>query len=79
MSGDNVSIEFLGSNAADRVKKMRQLAAEAAVMAAAVFDSDTRAHYLKLNGQWTALADEIEQAANANQYASAVNTQPTRA
>jgi hypothetical protein len=53
---------FLGSDRSERVKKCRQLAAEAGQLAAVTANSEMRASYLELKRQWSELADEMERA-----------------
>ena len=61
-----ISGEFLGSNTPERVKKCRQLAAEAAALAANAINPETRKSYLDLERQWRELANEVEQVEGAN-------------
>jgi hypothetical protein len=56
---------FLGSNAAERIKKCRHLAAEAETLAAAAANPAIRASYLELKRQWNELSDEMEHAMRA--------------
>ena len=51
---------FLGSDRSERVKRCRQLAAEAGQLAAAAAKAEMRASYLELKRQWNELADEME-------------------
>ena len=55
-----IAAEFLGSNGLERVKKCRQLAAQAEALAAAAGNPETRKAYLDLKRQWQELANEIE-------------------
>ena len=58
-----ISGEFLGSNGPERLKKCRQLAAEAAALAANAINPETRKTYLDLERQWLQLAAEMERVA----------------
>jgi len=61
-----ISGEFLGSNGQERLKKCRQLAAEAAALADNAINPETRKSYLDLERQWRELANEVEQVEGAN-------------
>jgi len=61
-----ISAEFLGSSGPERVKKCRQLAAEAAALAANAINPETRRNYLDLERQWRELANEMEQIEGEN-------------
>ena len=59
-----VTSEFLGSSIPERLKKCRQLAAEAEYLAAGASTSGTEKAYLDLKRQWDELADQLAKAEN---------------
>ena len=64
------SAESLCSTDFERVKKARELAAEAEAMAEAVFTPALRTDYLRIKKRWTEIADQIEQATGSSAGAS---------